>query len=82
MSKATVKLGDGRSVLVLGLSRENTRRLHAGQPIEVRTADVDPRLPELTLWLVAGETEEAIGAMLRREIRTYETDDPPPAAPQ
>lgn len=68
MIKATVKLGDGRSVLVLGLSRENTRRLHAGQPIEVRAAEVDPRLPELTVWLMAGETEDAIADELQQHL--------------
>lgn len=65
MVKATLRLSDGRSILVLGLSRENTDRLHQGLPIPVEAAQVDPRLPELTVVLIAGETEEAILAEIR-----------------
>jgi hypothetical protein len=68
MLKATLLTSDGRSILVLGLSRENTRRLLAGQPIEVRAHETDPRLPELTVLLVGGETEQAIADQLRRDI--------------
>ena len=66
MLKATLKLCDGESVLLLGLSRENTQRLHNGQPIEVKVAEVDPRLPKLTLLIMAGETEQEMEAELRR----------------
>ena len=65
MIKATGATADGTPLLVLGLSAENTRRLHAGQPISVRADHVDPRLPALEVLLVAGDTEGAIAAEFR-----------------
>lgn len=64
MIKASGGLKDGTPLLMLGLSRENTRRLLDGQPIQVRADHVDPRLPALAIVLVGGETEEAIAATL------------------
>ena len=58
MIKATGGTKDGVPLLMLGLSRENTRRLHDDQPIRVRADYVDPRLPALEIVLFAGETEE------------------------
>ncbi len=49
----------------LGLSRENTRRLLADQPIVVKLRDLHPALPDLTVVLLGGETEELIEAQLR-----------------
>jgi len=66
MLKATMATDRG-SIVVLGLSRENTRRLLAGQPIEVVLHDLDPRLPVgVTVLLMGGETE----AQIERELRT------------
>lgn len=64
MIKATGGTKDGTPLLVLGLSRENTKRLHEGKPILVRADEIDPRLPRIAVWLVAGETEDEIAAEL------------------
>jgi len=66
--KATLLMKDGTSMLVLGLSRENTNRLHEGKPIPVKVAEVDPRLPELTVLIIAGETEDAIIAEVQNTL--------------
>lgn len=63
--KATMTTVDGKHVLVLGLTRENTKRLHDGLPIPIEVHEVDPRLPELTVLLMVGESEAAIMAELR-----------------
>lgn len=68
MIKASGGGADGVPLLLLGLSRENCRRLLDGQPIKVRADHVDPRLPTLTVVLVGGETEDAIAAELRTAI--------------
>jgi len=62
MIKATGGTKDGVPLLLLGLSRENTRRLHDNQPIRVRVDHLDPRLPPLEIVLFAGETEEEMMA--------------------
>lgn len=72
MIKATLISTDGQVTLLLGLSRQNTERLHDGQPIVLNANDVDPRLPELRIALAAGETEEA----LRRELERYSRPAP------
>jgi hypothetical protein len=65
MIKATGGTTDGTPMIWLGLSRENTRRLHADEPIRIRTDHVDPRLPPLEIVLFAGETEEEMAATLK-----------------
>lgn len=70
MIRATMKTRDGRYVLMLGLSRENTKRLHAGMPILVDAHEVDDRMPELQIVILAGETEDDITAELRRSFDT------------
>jgi hypothetical protein len=64
MIKATGGSKDGVPLLILGLSRANTEKLLAGQPIHVRTDHVDPRVPAMHVILMGGETEEAIAAEL------------------
>jgi hypothetical protein len=64
MIKATGGTTDGTPMIWLGLSRENTRRLHADQPIRIRADQVDPRLPALEIVLFAGETEDEMAAAL------------------
>jgi hypothetical protein len=51
--------------IVLGLSEENWRRLRAGQPIPVRLRELHPTLPDLTVLLLGGDTEESLTADLR-----------------
>lgn len=60
-----VASGPGGTLVFLGLSRENTRRLLADQPIRVRLQDLDAGLPEVTVILLGGETEEDIAEDLR-----------------
>ncbi len=62
MIKAIGQNKEGRTVVFLGLSRMNTQRLHDDKPIVVRLTELDPRLPDLDVVLLAGETEEAIAA--------------------
>lgn len=65
MIKATGALKDGTPLLVIGLSRENTRRLHDDQPIAFRADHVDPRLAPLEILLIAGDTEDSIAERLK-----------------
>lgn len=58
MIKATARTSDGDTLLILGLSRTNTERLHQDQPIDVNGLDVG--LPGIHVLLIAGETEDAI----------------------
>jgi hypothetical protein len=64
MIKAVASGPDG-SVVFLGLSRENTRRLLDNQPIRVRLRELHPDLPDLTVVLLGGETEDDIAEDLR-----------------
>lgn len=63
MIKAVAATNQG-SLVILGLSRENCTRLLAGKPIEVNLRELDPRLPEVTVLLFAGETEEVMAQQL------------------
>ncbi len=65
MIKAVATLADGRTAVFLGLSRDNTVRLHEGKPIPVRLRELHPDLPDLDVVLVAGETEDDIREDLR-----------------
>jgi hypothetical protein len=69
MIKATGGTKDGTPMLILGLSRENTVRLLAGQPIHVRVDEVDPRMPAMHVVLMGGENEDAIAT----ELGKFET---------
>jgi hypothetical protein len=58
---------DGRPLIGLGLSRANTERLLAGQPIAVELRELN--LPwDGSIVLLAGETEESLGRDLRSLI--------------
>jgi len=61
MIKAKMSTEDGRTIVLLGLSRENTTRLHANKPIYVTGAEMD--VP-VDIVIIAGETEEAIVTLL------------------
>ena len=70
MIKAAGKAGD-LPMLVVGLSRENCRRLLEDQPIffDTKSIDVDAAfLPRLKVLVVGGETEAAIAAELRQHF--------------
>jgi hypothetical protein len=77
MIKATGSTQHGVPLLILGLSRENTRRLHDGQPIRIRVDHVDPRLPTLEVVLMAGDTEESLTAALRTAFELPSDDQIP-----
>jgi hypothetical protein len=49
----------GRLVLGIGLSRENCEKLLEGRPIHFHTAGM-LGLPEIEVFLLAGESEDAI----------------------
>jgi hypothetical protein len=79
----------GRTVVGIGLSRENTERLLAGQPIHVHAEDwAGPRehakrLVGIDLLIVGGETEESIAldlAALRAEYAEREAEGAAPDA--
>jgi hypothetical protein len=63
--KAVATTRDGRTAVFLGLSRENTDRLHDNKPMVVRLRELHPALPDLDIVLLAGETEVDIREDLR-----------------
>lgn len=69
MIKAVAATGDGRTMLILGLSRDNTRELHRGRPIPIDTETLDPRLPPMTILIFAGDTEDAMAAELHAQFK-------------
>lgn len=68
MIKAVTTTTDGRPAVFLGLSRENTTRLHEGKPIVVRLRELHLGLPDLDVMLIAGETEDDIAEDLLRVL--------------
>ena len=71
MIKAAGNTGDGKPLLLVGLSGENITRLVAGEPINITAANmVEMGMPELTLAIVYGKTEEVILGELRRQGAT------------
>lgn len=63
MIRASGRTGDGRPLLVLGLSSENWGRLLAGEPIAF---DARPLGVKCQVVIVGGRTEDAITADLER----------------
>lgn len=63
MIKATGKTGDGRPMVLLGLSGENVTRLMADEPIRFDLAELG--LPSMVVVIVGGRTEDAITEKLR-----------------
>lgn len=76
MIKAAGTFG-GKPTLILGLSGENMTRLMAGEPIMLDTAALG--LPEMTVVVVGGRTEDAITADLRRHGLVPPSAEPPRA---
>lgn len=62
MIKARGATVGGEPILIFGLSRMNTERLHAGMPIRVDLRELGMKG---LVFIIAGETEEAIGASLK-----------------
>lgn len=62
MIKAAGTVG-GKPMLILGLSGENMTRLMAGEPIMLDAAALG--LPDMTVVVVGGRTEDSITADLR-----------------
>jgi hypothetical protein len=58
---ASAFLDDNETLLVLGLSAENRRRLAAGQPIDLSRASHGMAVPAgLRITIFAGDTEESM----------------------
>jgi hypothetical protein len=58
-------LGEGGTLLVLGLSRENMDRLESGQPIDLSRDTHGLAVPAgLKIMIFAGETEASMHKML------------------
>jgi hypothetical protein len=56
---------DGKEILLLGVTRENIRRLMDGQPIRV-SAETHPGFPEsIRVLIVFGETERTLAEALK-----------------
>lgn len=63
MLKASGRAGDGRPLVILGLSGENMTRLMADEPIEFDLVDLG--LPPTQVVIVGGRTEDDIAEQLR-----------------
>lgn len=66
MIKALGRGAAGRTVVILGLSRENQVRMNADMPVRVRLRDLDPKLPNIEVAIIGGETEADLEDQLRR----------------
>lgn len=62
MIKAAGRTGDGKPLVILGLSGENMTRLMAGEPIRLDLADLGLR--STVVVIVGGRTENDIAADL------------------
>lgn len=65
MLKASGRTGDGRALVILGLSGENMARLMAAEPITFDLADLG--LPPTQVVIVGGRTEDDIAGQLREQ---------------
>lgn len=72
MIKATGRTGDGRPLLVLGLSGENVTRLAAGEPIRFDLASVG--MPPCVVLIVYGRTEDEIAVDLQRHLGAVDAE--------
>jgi hypothetical protein len=62
--KARGKTGDGKDLVVLGLSEENLARLVAQEPISFNLSEIG--LSPIQVVIVGGRTEEELMADLRK----------------
>ena len=65
MIKGRINFPAGPPGLLIGLSRENTRRLHQGTPIAFDTGVIEG-LPSMKVIIFAGETEAAMAEELSK----------------
>lgn len=63
MIKARGTDDQGNALIILGLSRANTERLHAGMPIRISMVELG--FAGGWIYITAGETEEAIAEDLK-----------------
>lgn len=71
MIKAVGTDGQGKTLVILGLSRENTRRLHKDEPIVMNLAELATpgvELPDVSIMILAGESEAEISTKLGRPM--------------
>jgi hypothetical protein len=66
--KAVAARRDGGSTVFLGLSLENTKRLHKDMPIKVNLYELDPRLPNIDIVIFGGDDEDEMTRKLMREV--------------
>lgn len=79
MIKATGRTGDGRPLLLLGLSGENMTRLMADEPILIDTTTLGPAFADLAPMVVAiygGRSEEELASALKTDALTGLTLNP------
>ena len=73
MIKARGETGDGKPLVLIGLSDENWRRLRTGgdeglgQPIQFNLRELG--LPPMTVAIIAGKTEEGMKAIIEEYAR-------------
>jgi hypothetical protein len=66
MIKAAGRTGDGRPLLILGLTEENVTRLTGGEPVRVPAAHLRALgLPPVEIAITYGPDEESIAAEIR-----------------
>jgi hypothetical protein len=68
MIKARAEMADGRSLLLLGLSRANTKHLLKGRPLVIDTRDELLLKDGPVIFLCAGETETDMHKELQQFI--------------
>ena len=74
MIKASSKTSDGKTLLVLGITPENVRRMKAGHPILVDGSEVG--IDNLLVTIMFGQTERSIVAEIRSHgIETHGADE-------
>lgn len=64
MIKAVGTDGQGKTMVFLGLSKENTRRLLKGYHMVVDLQELDSRLPDVAVVLLGGQTEQELSSRL------------------
>ena len=65
-----VGIKDGKSILIVGLSRNNVELLMQDQPVHIRPQEMaEMGLPEMSIVLLFGETEEAIANDIAQQTR-------------
>jgi hypothetical protein len=79
MLKMTARTGDNRTLVVLGLDRENVRLLTEGKPIVADLAELG--IPGVIVSLMFGETQDAMLDELRGTgIKVAKVEDRRPQA--